>query len=144
MIQQQLQQDMVTALKAKEEKKLMVLRGLIAQIKNVEIDKHAPLSDEEVVAVVRKQIKTTSEAKAMFEKGGRADLVSENEAELKILSAYVPAQMSDSELGKKVQAVVEAHAEVTNIGQLIGLAVRELKGVAESSRIAELVKKYKA
>ena len=135
---------MVTALKAKEEKKLMVLRGLIAQIKNVEIDKHAPLSDEEVVAVVRKQIKTTSEAKAMFEKGGRADLVSENEAELKILSAYVPAQMSDSELGKKVQAVVEAHAEVTNIGQLIGLAVRELKGVAESSRIAELVKKYKA
>ena len=134
---------MVTALKAKEEKKLMVLRGLIAQIKNVEIDKHAPLSDEEVVAVVRKQIKTTSEAKAMFEKGGRADLVSENEAELKVLSAYVPAQMSDAALEKKVEAMVEAHAEITNIGQLIGLAVRELKGVAESSRIAELVKKLK-
>ena len=134
---------MIAALKAREEKKLMVLRGLIAQIKNVEIDKHAPLSDEEVVAVVRKQIKTTSEAKAMFEKGGRMDLVSENDAELKILSAYVPAQMSDAALEKKVEAMVEAHAEITNIGQLIGLAVRELKGVAESSRIAELVKKLK-
>lgn len=134
---------MIAAMKGKEEKKLMVLRTLIANIKNVEIDKHADLTDEEIVAVIRKQLKSIIEAKLMFEKGGRADLVAENEAEAGILSAYVPAEMSEDELLSKVKAVVDAHPEVANIGQLIGLTVRELKGVAESSRIAELVKKLK-
>ena len=131
-------------MKAGETKKLTILRSLISQIKNAEIDKHADLSDEEVVVVIRKQIKSINEAILLFEKGGRKDLVIENETEIKILSVYVPAEMPDEDLLKKVRNVVEAHPEITNIGQLIGLTVRELKGVAESSRIAELVKKLKA
>lgn len=144
MLRQKLQDDMIAALKAKEEKKLSVLRGLISQIKNVEIDKHADLTDEEVVSVIKKQLKGIAEAKALFEKGGRSDLAAENDVEAKILMAYAPTEMSDEELLQKVQASVAAHAEITNIGQLIGITVRELKGVAESGRIAEIVKKLKA
>ena len=66
-------------MKAGETKKLTILRSLISQIKNAEIDKHADLSDEEVVVVIRKQIKSINEAILLFEKGGRKDLVIENE-----------------------------------------------------------------
>ena len=135
---------MITALKAKESKKVTILRSLISQIKNAEIDKHRELTDEEVVAVIRKQLKSINDAKLMFEKGGRTDLVEENEYEMKVLSSYVPAEMPEDELLSRIKTVIEAHPEVTNMGQKIGLVVRELKGVAESSRIAGLVNKHKA
>jgi uncharacterized protein YqeY len=141
MLRQKVTEDMIVALKAKDTKRLNVVRTLLSQIKNVEIDKKAELNDEEVVSVIRKQVKALNDSVAMFEKGGRMDLAAENKAEIELLSGYLPAEMADGELEAKVKAVMEAHKEVSNPGQLTGMVVRELKGVAESSRVAAMVKK---
>ncbi len=141
MLRDTIQQDMHAALKAKETKKLNVLRGVLSQVKNVEIDKHADLTDEEVVGVIRKQIKIINESIEMFTKGGRADLVDENKQELSILSAYLPAEMSEEDLEKKVQEVLDKNKDNPNRGILIGIVIRELKGLADSGRIAVLVNK---
>lgn len=98
MLRQKIQENLIRALKEKDEKTLSILRFLMAQIKNKEIDKKQLLTDEEIVAILKKQVKELSEAKTLFQKGGRADLVSQNEEQIKILSAYLPQEISDEEL----------------------------------------------
>ncbi len=135
---------MIAALKAKETKKLSVYRNLLAQIKNLEIDKKEQLTDGEIVALIKKQIKNLEEANALFAKGGRNDLVSENQTEISLLKQYLPAEISEGELTEKVRTIVNQNAQETNIGKLIGICIKELKGIADTSRIASTVKKLKS
>ncbi|MEK9179487.1 MAG: GatB/YqeY domain-containing protein [Patescibacteria group bacterium] len=144
MLKQQIQGDVVVALKAKDSKKTNILRGIISQVKNIEIDKKAELTDEEVVAVIKKQVKVLLEAKEMFENGGRADLAVENEEEINMLKVYLPAEVSDANLEEKVKAVLLKNDANTNIGQVIGICIKELKGMGDASKIAELVKKLRS
>lgn len=144
MLKQNLQNEVVVALKAQENKKVNTLRGVIAIVKNAEIDKKSDLTDVEVQAIIKKQVKNLTEAKGMFEKGGRADLVAENEIEINLLNGYLPAEVSVEDIEPKIIDILAKNEGNTNIGQLIGICVRELKNIAEPSHIAEMVKKLKS
>jgi uncharacterized protein YqeY len=144
MLKQKFSNEMVVALKAGETRKLTIYRNLMAQIQNAQIDKKADLTDEEIIVLLRKQIKSLEEANAMFVKGGRDDLANENKIEIDLLKSYLPAEIAEEELRTKVEIVLKANETETNIGKLIGLCVRELKGTANSGRIAQLVKKMKS
>lgn len=136
----QIKQDLDQALRAQDKTKLMVLRQLWAELKNKEIDLQRQLNDEEIVMVIRKQVKTLQEASAMFQKGGRDDLVKQNQAEVAVLAGYLPKEISDKQLQEQVAKLLQENKQVTNQGQLIGLCINKLKGQADSQRIVQVVK----
>lgn len=142
MIKNTIQSDTITAMKAKDQKKVEVLRYLSAQIKNVEVDSgHKELNDEEVIKVIANMIKKLNESLDAFQKAARTDLIDKTKYEIETLSVYLPKQMSDQDLEKEIVAVIASNPNVANPGQLIGMAVKKLAGKADNSRIASFVQK---
>jgi uncharacterized protein len=143
MLYEQLQAEQITALKTKDTLKLMTLRGIIAQIKNKEIDKGSALSDEDVLGVIKKTKKELLESIESFTKGGRADLTEESQKQLVIVQAYLPAEITDGELEKEIKSLIESNqaAIAKNPKAIIGICMKELKSKAESSRILAALQK---
>jgi len=146
MILQQLQAEQITALKSKETLKLQTIRGIIAQIKNKEIDKHAPLSEEECLEVIKKIKKELVESIDSFTKGGRTDLLDETQKQLTIVSAYLPAEISDEEIESSIKTILEKNTALIaqNPKTAIGLCMKELRGKADSSRILSALRKIQS
>jgi uncharacterized protein len=140
MIQDKIKQDLIAAQKGRRTVEVSVLRGIISQIQNKEIDKKEKLTDEEVVQILRKETKTLEEANKVFSEGGRADLVEKNMVEIGLLKPYLPKEISDTELKQKIEEIIKRNSEEQNIGKIIGLAISELKNVADSGRIAAIVR----
>lgn len=136
----QIKQDLDQALKAQNKTKLMVLRQLWSELKNKEIDLQRLLNDQEVVTVIKKQVKILQEASALFQKGGREDLAKQNQAEIAVLTVYLPKEISDDQLQEHVAKLLQENKQITNQGQLIGLCVNKLKDQADSQRIVQAVK----
>lgn len=134
----QLTEDMKNAMRAKDTVKLGVVRFLISDIRNFEID-NGEQDDAGVEKIIAKQVKQMKDAIAEFEKGGRADLVAEEEAKVAIMQTYLPQQMSDEELKAIVDRVV-GQTDNTNMGQVIGLVMKEVAGRADGGRVSALVK----
>lgn len=142
MLLQKIQQDQLQALKAKNDVQLSTLRLLSADLQNKHIDLGRALTDEDVISVIRKQIKQLADAKEMFATGGRDDLVAENQAQLDVLSQYVPAELSDKDLKTEVERVLSQNVALkeSNPNALFGVAVKELREKADPSRITRLLK----
>jgi uncharacterized protein YqeY len=137
MIKEKMQADQLTALKSGDKPTLDVLRYILAQLKNKEIEKKGELTDEEVVSLVRKQVKELNESIEAFTKGARTELAAASEEQKRILSAYLPAEISDEELEAEIKKVIEQNQEQyqKDPKTIIGLCMRELKSKAEPSRI---------
>lgn len=141
-LRDKIQSDIVQALKAGESRKLEVLRFLISQVKDEEINKgRKELTDEEVIRVVNGQIKKLEEGIEMFKKGNREELVKKNEEEVEMLKKYLPAQLSNEELEKEIDELVKTNPNLPHPGALIGMAVKKLAGKADSKRVSQLVMK---
>jgi uncharacterized protein YqeY len=138
-IKQQLLQDMKEAMRARESERLGVIRFLLSEIKNAEIE-GAGDDDASVQKIIASQVKKTKEAIADFAKAGRNDLVTSEEGKIKVMEKYLPAQLSDSELEVIVKKVV-ADFPTANQGQLIGQVMKQVAGKAEGQRVGALVKK---
>ena len=91
-----IQEDMKSAMRAGEKDKLANIRMVMAAIKQREVDERIELDDAQVLSVIDKMVKQRRESIAQFAAGGRADLVAKEEAELRLLSAYLPAPLTDS------------------------------------------------
>lgn len=143
MLYQQLQAEQITALKSKDPLKLQTIRGIIAQIKNKEIEKKAPLSEDEVLVVIKKTKKELLESIESFTKGGRTDLIEESQKQLDIVNTYLPPEMTDEELEKAVSTLIEKNKDaiVKNPKAIIGICMKELKSKADSSRIMAVLQK---
>jgi len=139
MLRQQIQADITRFIKEKKQHEVDVLRSIFSAIKNQEIEVKRELNDEEVVKIVKKYAKDLKEANAMFEAGGRDDLVEQNVREIEILSVYLPAELSDEEIEKTVRTVLEKTPGEKNIGRLIGLCMKEFAGTVDGSRVAKIV-----
>jgi len=145
MLYKQLQAEQITALKSKDTLKLQTIRGIIAGIKNKEIEKRASLSDDEVLTVIKKTKKELLESIESFTKGGRIDLINESQKQLEIVKAYLPPELSDEDLQKAISVLVEGNKEAIaqNPKSIIGICMKELKNKAESSRILAALEKIK-
>lgn len=143
MIYDQIQQDSNTALKSSDKATLLALRSLIAAIKYKEIDAQRPLSDEECIEIIRKQISQLSEGVVQFEKVNRQDLVSEYRSQIEIFSKYLPSEISDEELKSKVEEILLLNQDLAKSKPqaILGIAVTQLKSQANSARIVETTKK---
>src|SRR3989338_6187610 len=129
MIKQSIQTEMVTAMKAKDTEKTQTLRYILAQIKNKEIEKRTDLTDEEVTDTLRKEAKKLQESIDSFTSAVRPELSAESQAQLNIVSAYLPKELGDDELAAKVQSILDTNQELfqKNPAALIGMCIKELK-----------------
>lgn len=107
-LKQQITDDMKAAMRAKEAVKLGTIRLIIAEIKRKEVDERIELDDTQTQAIVEKMIKQRKDSISQFEAGNRADLADIEKAELAILTAYMPAGLSDEEVAAEVAAAVAA------------------------------------
>ena len=134
--------DLVSAMKNKDKETLAVLRMVKGAIQLEEINKKQELNDEDVIAVLSKQIKTRKESMLEFEKAGRTDLVEQTSKEVEILNKYMPEQLSEEEVLKVIE---EAFAELkpekpSDMGKLMGFLTPKLKGKADMSFVSKTIK----
>ncbi|MDI7065411.1 GatB/YqeY domain-containing protein, partial [Klebsiella pneumoniae] len=105
-LKDQINDDMKAAMRARETERLGTIRLLLAAVKQREVDERVTLDDAAITAVIDKMIKQRKDSISQFEAAGRTDLADKEKAELAILSAYMPAQMSEAEIVAEVQAAV--------------------------------------
>jgi uncharacterized protein YqeY len=105
-IAERVNQDMVQAMKAREEARLSTIRMIKSALKNKEIDKRAPLDDQEAIAVLNTMIKQRKDSIEHFTKGGRQELADKEAAEIKLIETYLPQSASAEEIDAKVKETV--------------------------------------
>jgi uncharacterized protein YqeY len=133
---------MKAAMRAKESARLSTIRLLLAAIKQREVDERIELDDAAVLGVIEKMIKQRRESIAQFEKASRTDLADAEKAEVQILSAYLPAQMSDAEIQKQVDSVISetGAAGAKDMGKVMAALKARLAGKADMGKVSGLVK----
>lgn len=134
--------DLMASMKNKEKEKLAVLRMIKGAIQLEEINKKKELDDNEVIAVISKQIKTRRESITEFKKGNREDLVEQAEKEIEILNEYMPEQLSEEEI---VKVIDEVFNEVnpqgpSDMGKIMKNITPKLTGKADMSMVSKIVK----
>lgn len=141
----QVQNDYKDALKAGDRTVVSVLRLLISDVRNKEIERRARgenLVEDDVLGIVQKEIKARKESIEAYKKGQREDLVKQEKKELIILQKYLPEQLSKEELEQVVQEVVEETKAdgLKDMGKVIGEVMKKVKGRAEGRVVSEMVK----
>lgn len=147
-IKEQLMADMKAAMKAKEEGKLALntIRMARAHIRQAEIDNgHADFNDDQVLAVLRKEVKQRKETLAEIEGSGREDLVKQTKAEIDVLEKYLPAEMAPEAVEAAVKEIVDAmDPGQKNMGSVMKAVMAKLKGKADGKLINQIVRKLLA
>jgi uncharacterized protein len=133
---------MKAAMRAKDAARLSAIRLLLAAIKQREVDERKDLGDADVTSVIEKLIKQRRESIAQFEKAARKDLADAEKFELEVLFAYLPQQMTDSELSQAVEAAVSETkpAGIKDMGKVMALLKPKLAGRADMGKVSSLVK----
>ena len=144
MLRKKLQDDSIICLKSGQKDKLSLVRLILSQIKNREIEKKAELKDEEVTVIIRKMVKELKESIEAFEKGNRADLVTEYKKQLVIVSSYLPSEISDEKLKIEIEKLIAENKAIfkQNKKQIIGICMGRLKAKADPSRIIKVLSTF--
>jgi uncharacterized protein YqeY len=146
MLLDQLNEDMKTAMKAREALRTQVLRMILSDCKYARVEKMRDLEDTDVLAVIRKGIKSREDSESQYRAAGRADLADKEAAESAILRAYLPAGLSAAELEAAVnQAIQETGAtSMKDMGKVMKAALAALSVAgkpADGKRVNEAVRK---
>ena len=143
-LKEKLLSDMKEAMKSKDSLRLGTVRSVISAVKNQEIDLRKDLDEEEILAIVSREVKKRKEAANLYEKGKRPELQEKEIQEMKILQTYLPEQVSEEVLRQRIQEViVETGAEgMKDFGKIMKTLVPEFKGKADNALIKELTNEY--
>ena len=146
MLRQKLQDDQLKALKSGDKEVLEILRFVIAMVKNQEIEKKEELNDEETLVVLKKVVRELNESKDAAVQANRNDLVDQNEKQITVLKPYLPQELTDDELEKEIQTVLDNNKELfeSNKKAIIGICMKELRSKADGTRIMKLLQPHLA
>ena len=138
-LQQHIEKDYIIAFKAKKETEVSALRMLRSAIKNIVIDKKTSLlKDEDVLSIIKREVKKRRDSMESYKSAGRDDLFAIEEAEVEVLEKYMPAMLSEEELDKIIDNVIsEGH---NNFGLVMKEVMTKTKGQADGKMIQEKVK----
>lgn len=141
-LKERINEDMKTAMRAKAAEKLGTIRLLLAAIKQKEVDERISLDDTAVVAVVDKLIKQRKDSISQFQAAGRTDLADKEAAEVEVLMAYMPQQLSADEVAAAVKAAVAqtGAAGPQDMGKVMGVLKGQLAGRADMTAVSAQVK----
>ncbi|OGY47332.1 MAG: hypothetical protein A2840_01865 [Candidatus Buchananbacteria bacterium RIFCSPHIGHO2_01_FULL_47_11b] len=142
-VRQQIDSDLTASLKKRDEVKVLTLRGVKTAFSNVEIaNNRTPLTEEQIIKILKSEVKKRRDAAALYEQGGSQERADKEKKEIEIISAYLPAELSDEEIQKAVTAMITEMGASTpaDMGKVIGAVMARLKGDADGSRVSALVK----
>ena len=134
------------AMKAREERRVSTLRMVNAAIKDRDIEARGlgkgPLSDEELLALFQKLIKSRQDSIELYQKGGRADLVAQEQEEIAIISSYLPKQMSEDEMKAAIAAAIKdtGATSMKDMGKVIGALRGKYAGQMDFGKASALIK----
>ena len=141
-LKEQITEDMKNAMRAKDTGRLGTIRLLLAAMKQKEVDERVELDDAAVIAIVEKLIKQRKDSISQFQAANREDLVAIENADLVVLQAYMPAQMSEAEVAAIVAKVVAevGAAGPQDMGKVMGVVKPQLAGKADMGVVSAQVK----
>jgi len=134
------------AMKAKNERAVSTLRMVNSTLKNADIEARGqskpPLGDAEVLSILQKMIKQRQESVELYQKGGRADLVKQEQEEIAIIAGYLPQQMSEAEMTAAIEAAIKdtSAAGMKDMGKVIGALRGKYAGQMDFGKASALVK----
>lgn len=135
-------EDMKTAMREKDIVRLESIRMLRAAIQRREVDDRITLDDDDVVAVVQKQIKQCQDSITQFQQGNREDLAEKERAQVEVLQSYMPEQMDPEEIGRLVIEIIEetGATSMKDMGKVMALLRPKLQGKADIGKVSRQVK----
>ncbi len=141
-LKETLQDELKTALKAKNKTKLNTIRSIINAVKNFEINNQKELNDSEIEKIISTLVKQRKDSIEQFKQGGRDDLVSKEEEELKILMRFLPEQLSTEEIENRVKEIIAELGNVTkkDFGKVMKATMQKLQNKADGKIVNRIVK----
>jgi uncharacterized protein len=141
-LKERITDDMKAAMRAGEKERLSTVRLILAAIKQREVDERITLDDAQVLAVLEKMVKQRRESIAQFQSGGRSDLVAKESAELAVVQAYMPAQLSEAELDALIAEAIGATgaASIKDMGKVMGAVKAKAQGRADMGALSARIK----
>ena len=142
-IQDKMDDDYKAAFKTKNTDIYIALRPVLSMLKQTSIDRRKELTNEEIVDLLRTEVKKRKDVMEQFKQGGRQDLVDQTINEIKQIEVYLPAQMGEDELAKIVADTKAATgaASPADMGKLMGAVMAKVKGKADGAMVKKLVEK---
>lgn len=142
LLKDQIRNDIKEAMKAKDTERRDALRLLSSAMKQIEVDERKELGDDDVIAIIQKQIKQRNDAASQYKDAGRDELYDKEMAEIAFYEVYLPAQLDDAELETAIKTIIEktGAASMKDMGKVMGAAGKELAGRADGKRISSCVK----
>ena len=141
-LKERITEDMKSAMRAGEKEKLATIRLILAGIKQKEVDERITLDDAQVFAVIEKMAKQRKESIVQFEAGGRPDLVARENAELALLTAYLPQQLADAEVDALIASAIAATGatSIKDMGKVVAQVKSAAAGRADMAAVSARVK----
>ena len=138
-----IQEDMKNAMRSGDQDELKVIRLILSAIKQIEVDSRISIEDDnQVLDILNKMMKQRRDSISQFEQGGRKDLADIENAEIEILTQYLPEQLSESEIDSIVQETIKENgaADITKMGVVMSIVKEKVKGQADMAIVSQKVK----
>lgn len=141
-LKERITEDMKASMRSGDKERLAGIRLILAAIKQREVDERIQLDDTQVLAVLDKMIKQRRESITQFEAGNRADLVAKESAELAVLQAYLPAQLSDTEVEGLIRAAIAGTGAATmkDMGKVMAIVKPQVQGRTDMGALSARIK----
>ena len=141
-LKQRIQEDMKTAMRAKEKQRLGAIRLIQAAIKQREVDERISLNDTQVIVVLDKMLKQRRDSLAQYEKAKRHDLAEQEAFEIKLIQEYLPQPLSEAELTNLIEMVLTetGASSVKDLGKVMGLLKPKVQGRADMKALSTMIK----
>ena len=141
-LKERITEDMKSAMRAGEKERLGTIRMLQAAIKQREVDERISLDDAQVLSVIEKMLKQRKESIAQFEQGGRADLAAREQAEIELLTVYLPAQLSAAEVDALIKDAIASTgaASVKDMGKVMAIVKSKAAGRTDMGAASARIK----
>ena len=142
MLKKRIQDEMKTAMKAREKRRLGIIRLILAAVKQREVDERIELDDTQILAVLDKMVKQRRDSIDQFEKAGRTDLAEQEAFEISVLKEYLPEALSEEEIAALIkEAIASTGAEsIKDIGKVMGVIKPKAQGRADMGAISAVVR----
>ena len=142
MLSQRIREDMKTAMKAGDKRRLGVIRLILAAIKQREVDERIELDDSQTLAVLDKMVKQRRDSIEQFEKAGRNELAEQESFEIEVLQAYMPEALSEEEIDAMIAEAIAGTgaASLRDMGKVMGQLKPKIQGRADMGAVSALVK----
>jgi uncharacterized protein len=141
-IKERLTQEMKSAMKAKQKERLLVIRTMLAAVKQKEVDERVEVDDDMLLVILDKQLKQRRESAKIYREAGRDELLNNEEFEMSIIQEFLPEAMSDDEINGLIeQAIASTSAQsMKDMGKVMGILKPQVQGKADMSKISQLIK----